>query len=183
MASDFSIRHAAFIVRQGGIIAYPTDTIYGLGCDPYNPDAVEKINRIKQRPLNKQFILLAADIRQLASLINIDAAQQQKILQATQPTSWVVPAAKRAPRWLVDRHNTLTIRITAQKDVKRLCHTLGHAIISTSANLSGKTPAKNSLQLHKHFHFQVDKIIVADRPLNARPSKIIRLCDNYVIRQ
>ena len=56
MASDFAIRHAAHIINQGGIIAYPTDTIYGLGCDPYNPKAVEKINAIKQRTLKKKFI-------------------------------------------------------------------------------------------------------------------------------
>ena len=183
MASDFAISHAAHIIRQGGVIAYPTDTIYGLGCDPYNPEAVEHINRIKQRPSNKHFILLAGDISQLAPLIDINQQQQQKILQATQPTSWVVAAGKRVPRWLLDRHNTLTIRIAAQKDVKRLCHALGHAIISTSANLSGKMPAKNSLQLHRYFHSQADKIIVSDRPLNTKASKIIRLCDNYIIRQ
>ncbi len=77
MASDFSIRHAAHIINHGGIIAYPTDTIYGLGCDPYNYDAVEKINRIKQRPLDKTFILLAGEIEQIKPLILISKEQER----------------------------------------------------------------------------------------------------------
>ena len=83
MASDFSIRHAAHIIKHGGIIAYPTDTIYGLGCDPFNPDAIEKINLIKQRPLNKHFILLAGNIKQLRSLIQISKEQENLITQNT----------------------------------------------------------------------------------------------------
>jgi tRNA A37 threonylcarbamoyladenosine synthetase subunit TsaC/SUA5/YrdC len=131
MASDFSIRHAAHIIRHGGVIAYPTDTIYGLGCDPYNLQAVESINRIKQRPLEKQFI---------------------------------------------------TIRISNHQDVQKLCKALGHAIISTSANISGKKPAANALDLHKYFHRTVDKILISGQKQTNKPSKIIRLCDNHVIR-
>jgi L-threonylcarbamoyladenylate synthase len=180
--SDFSIRHAAHIVKNGGIIAYPTDTIYGLGCDPYNPDAIEKINRIKQRPLNKQFILLAGHINQLRSLIQISKQQEKTITQNTEPTSWVVKASECAPSWLIDSSGSLTIRISKHEDVKRLCQALDHAIISTSANISGKTPAKNSFDLHRYFHHKVDKILVSNTKPTAKASKIIRLCDNYVIR-
>ncbi|MBE9567418.1 MAG: L-threonylcarbamoyladenylate synthase [Proteobacteria bacterium] len=186
MASDFAISHAVHIIHQGGVIAYPTDTIYGLGCDPYNLEAIEKINRIKQRPEDKHFILLAGNVDQLQPLIDIDEQQIKTIietgLQVDQATSWVVTASERAPYWLVDDNNSLTIRITSQRDVTRLCHRLGHAIISTSANPSGRKPAINSLQLHQYFHYDVDKIITASQPLTAKPSKIIRLCDNYVIR-
>ncbi len=183
MASDFSIRHAAHIIKHGGIIAYPTDTIYGLGCDPYNPDAVEKINLIKQRPLNKQFILLAGHINQVRPLILISKEQEKVITQNASPTSWVVNASKCAPAWLTDANGTLTIRISRHDDVQRLCHALGHAIISTSANISGKTPAKNSLDLHRYFHNKVDKILVSSKKQTGKASKIIRLCDNRVIRQ
>lgn len=182
MPSDFSIRHAAHIVKNGGVIAYPTDTIYGLGCDPYNPDAIEKINRIKQRPLNKQFILLAGNIDQLRSLIQLSKDQEKTITQNTEPTSWVVKASKFAPPWLTDSSGNLTIRISSHDDVQRLSQALGNAIISTSANISGKPPAKNSLQLHKYFHHKVDKILISDKKPAGKASKIIRLCDNYVIR-
>ena len=183
MASDFSIRHAAHIIKHGGIIAYPTDTIYGLGCDPYNPDAVEKINLIKQRPLNKQFILLAGHINQLRTLIRISKQQEEIITQNTEPTSWVVKSSPNAPSWLVDRNNTLTIRISRHKNVQDLCQALGHAIISTSANISGKTPAKNSLDLHKYFFHKVDKILLSNKKPTGKASRIIRLCDNHVIRE
>jgi L-threonylcarbamoyladenylate synthase len=182
MASDFSIRHAAHIIKLGGVIAYPTDTIYGLGCDPCNPDAVQRINIIKQRPSNKQFILLAGEIDQVRSLIMITQEQEKTISMNTEPTSWVVSASKRAPPWLTDENHMLTIRISQYDQVKRLCHSLGHAIISTSANISGKKPAKNSLQLHKYFHQKVDKILISNEEQATKPSKIIRLCDNYIIR-
>ena len=182
MASDFSIRHAAHIIRLGGIIAYPTDTIYGLGCDPFNPSAVDKINIIKQRPYNKQFILLAGHINQIKPLIVLSKNQEKEITEKTEPTSWVIEASQLAPAWLVDKNHTITIRISQNEVVQHLCNALGHAIISTSANISGKTPAKNSLELHRYFHHKVDKILLSNNEQTSKASKIIRLCDNYVIR-
>ena len=183
MASDFSIRHAAHIIKNGGVIAYPTDTIYGLGCNPYNPDAIEKINVVKQRPLKKQFILLAGDIDQVRHLVCMDEKQEKTLSQNTEPTSWIIKASKHAPSWLIGNHRTLTVRISNNNDVKRLCNALGHAIISTSANISGATPAKNSIELHRFFHQKVDKILIANKPPNGKPSKIIRLSDNHIFRQ
>ena len=182
MASDFSIRHAAHIIKSGGVIAYPTDTIYGLGCDPYNPHAVELLNTIKQRPLDKQFILLAGHIDQVKNLVRLNKEQEKTITQKTQPTSWIVDASDNAPSWLVDSNNYITIRLCKQRDVIRLCNALGHAVISTSANISGKTPARNTLELHKYFHHLVDKILISDKAQTTKPSTIIRLCDNQVIR-
>ena len=182
MASDFLIRHAAHVIRYGGIIAYPTDTIYGLGCDPYNADAVASINDIKQRPRNKQFILLAGHTDQVAPLVELDKDQQHKITRASEPTSWVIEARPSAPGWLISEQGTITIRISQQHDVQRLCQALGQAIISTSANPSGKPPARNSLELHKYFHHSVDVILASHKMLAASPSKVVRLCDNHVIR-
>ena len=183
MASDFSIRHAAHIIRSGGVIAYPSDTIYGLGCDPYNPGAVERINTIKQRPSNKQFILLAGNIEQIKPLIQISKDQEILLTQNNEPTSWVVNAKPSAPNWLTDNNNTLTIRISNHENIKQLIHILGHAIISTSANISGKKPATNALQLHQYFHRKVDKILISNTKQSGKPSKIIRLCDNYIFRK
>ncbi len=182
MASDFPIRHAAHVIKNGGVIAYPTDTIYGLGCDPYNPVAIDELNLLKQRPLNKQFILLAGQIEQISSLVTITEAQKTLIAQAVTPTSWIVDANPQAPAWLTDKQNTLTIRISKNTIVKKLCAILGHAIISTSANPSGKRPASNSLELHHYFHNRLHKILACQQKLGAQPSKIIRLCDNRVIR-
>ncbi len=183
MASDFSIRHAAHIIKNGGIIAYPTDTIYGLGCDPYNIDAVEQLNIIKRRPSNKQFILLAGHVNQVKDLLLIDQNDQIKITKNTEPTSWVVNASPTAPEWLTDDNNALTIRISKNDTVRKLCEALGHAIISTSANLSGKRPAENTFYLHKLFHSTIDKILATNKPHSGKSSKVIRLCDNHIFRQ
>jgi L-threonylcarbamoyladenylate synthase len=183
VASDFSIRHAVHLIRQGGIIAYPTETVYGLGCDPFNASAVEQLNNIKHRTPDKQFILLAGNIEQIEQLVFISEQQQNTIMQKHEPTSWVVDAKPSVPTWLCSDKNTVTVRISQQSEVQRLCHELGHAIISTSANLSTKKPAKNALELHKYFHFSLDKILANNKKLDAKPSKIIRLCDNHVIRQ
>lgn len=182
MASDFSIRHAASIIKSGGIIAYPTDTIYGLGCDPYNADAVERLSSIKSRSPGKKFILLAANIEQIESLTYLTENQKKQITQNTEPTSWVVAAKQSIPQWLLSEDGTVTVRISKNKDVQKLCLILSHAITSTSANLSGQHPARNSLELHQRFHSNIDKIIATNEKLTARPSKIIRLCDNHILR-
>ena len=182
MVSDFSIRHSAHIIRHGGIIAYPTDTIYGLGCDPYNADAVAHINTIKQRPQNKQFILLAGHIDQIRPLVLINSEQEKQIAQSTEATSWIADASNQAPSWLLDNKNTLTFRISSNEVVQKLCKYLGHAIISTSANPSAKIPARNSLELHRYFHHVLDKILASNQKLTAKPSKIVRLQDNSIIR-
>ncbi len=183
MPSDFSIRLAAQQIKHGGIIAYPTDTIYGLGCDPYNAGAVESLNAIKRRPLNKQFILLAGRFDQIASLIVVDRKQQHLIEDTSVSTSWIAEASTLAPTWLTDNANTLTVRISQNNIVKKLCNALGHAIISTSANLSGKRPATNNLEIRKYFGNTLNYNLATNEKLTARPSKIIRLCDNRVLRE
>ena len=108
--------------------------------------------------------------------------QEKTITQNTQPTSWIIHASQNAPSWLIDKNNSITIRISNHQDVQRLCNALGHAIISTSANISGKKPAASALDLHKYFHHTVDIILISNKKQANKPSKIIRLCDNHVIR-
>ena len=183
MPSDFSIRHAAHIIKNGGVIAYPTDTVYGLGCDPYNADAVDRINQIKNRPADKHFILLASHIHLVQTLFDCDDSQKKTITESIEPTSWVVNASANAPDWITNKSGTITIRINQHPVVKKLCSALGHSIISTSANISGKKPARNGLELHQFFNKKVDKILLSSQPISTKPSKIIRLCDNHIIRQ
>ncbi len=183
MPSDFSIRLAAQQIKHGGVIAYPTDTIYGLGCDPYNIDAVENLNAIKQRPLNKQFILLAGQFDQIAPLISVNRQQQTLIENTFESTSWIADASSLAPVWLIGNANTLTVRVCQNDIVKKLCNVLGHAIISTSANLSGKRPATNNLEIRKYFGSTLNYTLATNKKLTAKPSKIIRLCDNRILRE
>ena len=182
MASAFQYRLAAHIIHNGGVIACPTDTIYGLACDPFDPDAVDRVMRVKQRAANKNFILLASTIQQAESLIDINDEERERILGTTRPTSWVATARDDAPEWLLDNNGSVTIRVSRHPNVARLCDTTGHAVISTSANLSGKRPAQNPMQLHLSFHGNIDLILANDCATDGRPSKVIRLCDNHVFR-
>ena len=182
MPTSFQYRLAARIIHNGGVIACPTDTIYGLACDPFNIDAVNRVMEIKHRAANKNFILLASSIEQAEQLITITDEERSRILDASRPTSWVATARDDAPQWLLDDNGAVTIRISKHANVTRLCDTIGHAVISTSANISGRRPAANVMQLHQSFHGKIDYILANDSKTDGRPSKVIRLCDNHVFR-
>ncbi|MDH5711818.1 MAG: L-threonylcarbamoyladenylate synthase [Gammaproteobacteria bacterium] len=183
MASAFAIRHAAHQIRRGGIIVYPTETVYGLGCDPMNFDAVDALCRLKQRPSSKGLILLASDLQLFDDYIEpLSEKDQQKITGPSQPTSWIVRASKQLPDWLSNEQRTLAIRITEQPVVTALCQHLGHPIVSTSANPSGKRTCRNAFEAHKYFHGKVAAILINDRELHGQPSIIRRLDDESVVR-
>jgi L-threonylcarbamoyladenylate synthase len=184
MASDFALRYAAHCVRQGGVIAYPTETVYGLGCDPLCAEAVNRINDLKGRDAGKGLILIASHLHQLDTLIDVpDHNDRAAIVGEQVPTSWIVPAKASTPRWITGRHDTIAIRITSHPLVMRLCDQLGHALVSTSANPAGKKPALNALQLHRYFNGQVDSMLVSNHNCSGRPSKIRDLKSGRVLRK
>ena len=183
MASAFAIRHAVHCVRRGGIIAYPTETVYGLGCDPLCAGAVARINRLKGRDARKGLILLASRLEQLDALIDVnDRSQRAAIVSTRDPTSWVVPAKAAAPPWITGGRNTLAIRISTHPVVMQLCDTLGHALVSTSANPAGRKPALDALQLHRYFESVVDAILVSHHNCSGRPSTIRNLQSGQLLR-
>ena len=184
MTSDFAIRYAIHCIRRGGIIAYPTETVYGLGCDPLDPSAVAAINALKGRDASKGLILLASRLEQLDRLIQVpDRNDRAAITGEPRPTSWIVPARRNAPRWLTGRHHTLAVRITTHPLVMRMCDQLGHALVSTSANPSGKKPAINALQLHHYFDGLVDAMLISDHNCSGRPSTIRDLRSRQLLRK
>jgi L-threonylcarbamoyladenylate synthase len=184
MATDFAIRLAAHCVRQGGIIAYPTETVYGLGCDPLRSDAVNAINELKGRDASKGLILLASRLQQLDALIDVpDQKERAAIVGETQATSWIVPAKSAAPRWITGKHRTIAIRISSHPMVAQLCDLLGHSLVSTSANPAGKKPALNSLQLHHYFDGLVDAMLISHHNCSGRPSRIRHLKSRQLLRE
>jgi len=149
-------------LRKGAIVAYPSDTIWGLGCDPVNPLAVKKLQEIKRRPSTKGLILLGHKAEQFDFCIDkstIDTLQKEATQHKQKPTTWVVPAAKNCPPWLTTGKQTIAIRLTDKPLIKALCSLLQRPVISTSANLSGRPPARNGLQIQRNFHTSVDFII------------------------
>ncbi|MGB5276476.1 MAG: L-threonylcarbamoyladenylate synthase [Gammaproteobacteria bacterium] len=184
MTTDFAIRYAAHCVRRGGIIAYPTETVYGLGCDPLNVTAVNAVNALKGRDSSKGLILLASQLQQLDALIEVaDPDDRAAIVGEQQPTSWIVPVKDTTPRWISGRYQTLAIRVSTHPLVIQLCNLLGHALVSTSANPAGKKPALNPLQLHRYFEGQLDAMLISHHNCSGRPSRIRDLKSRHVLRK
>lgn len=183
MASDFAIRHATHQIRRGGVIAYPTDTVYGLGCDPMDVEAVNRLCQLKQRDISKGLILLGNKIELFSSYIKpLSGAQIKIICQTKAPTSWIVPASNSAPAWLTGNRDTLVIRITQHSLVSILCNQLGHPLVSSSANPGGHKPAINVFQVHQYFHHKVDAILVSTQTSSGQPSTIRQLATGEVLR-
>ena len=148
------------ILKQGGVIAYPTEAVYGLGCDPFNEAAVEKILAIKARPRHKGVILIAASVSQIVPLIDVSEGCLAKA-QATWPgpVTWLFPAAKTVPEWIRGEHASVALRVTDHPIAKAICQQFGGPIVSTSANLSGEVPLREYAEVEKLFASKVDFVV------------------------
>lgn len=133
-------------LKKGGIIAYPTEAVYGLGCDPLNEIAVHHLLSLKNRSITKGFILIAADWAQLADYVTpLSDEVLARILPAWPgPTTWLLPTSTQTPLWIKGAHDTIAVRVTAHPIAKALCAAFGGAIVSTSANMGGHPPAKTA---------------------------------------
>ena len=174
MADTFKMRFAARCIASGGILAYPTEAVYGLGCDPWNAAAVRRLLAIKQRPENKGLILIAADFVQLEPFVELlDPARMAEIRHTWPgPVTWLLPARAETPAWLTGEHETLAVRVTAHPLAIDLCRAAGRALVSTSANLSGRLPARTPLQVRLRVGPSVDCILVGSCGDRKRPSTI-----------
>lgn len=135
MISRFILRQAASCCHTGGVIAYPTESVYGLGCDPLNPVAVAKILQLKQRQPEKGLILIAGSLQQLLPFIDI-SSQQQKHLHSSddQPITWLVKPSPLAPSWVTGQHPKIAVRITQHPIARDLCLATGYPLVSIFSN-------------------------------------------------
>ncbi|MDY6991545.1 MAG: Sua5/YciO/YrdC/YwlC family protein [Pseudomonadota bacterium] len=149
--TPWALRQAKRYLRQGGIIAYPTEAVYGLGCDPLNDPAVKRLLVLKQRSWHKGLILIAADYRQLEPWLQpLSVTLQQQVLASWPgPVTWLLPAHPQVSPWLRGQSTLLAVRVTAHPQAAALCHTWGGPLVSTSANLSGRPMAKTALQVRR----------------------------------
>ena len=153
MGHRLFIRRIAAHLSRGGLIAYPTESCYGLGCDPDNRTAVLRLLKLKQRPQHKGLILIAAGYKQVSRfLLPLTPDEQQRLASAgAQAITYLMPARHSAPRWLRGSHDTLAVRITAHPQAAQLCRGVNSALVSTSANRSGQRPARNYAQCQRLF--------------------------------
>ncbi len=178
------LQRAAQTLRAGGIVAYPTEAVYGLGCDPWNETAMRRLLTLKQRPAEMGVILIASRIEQLEPFITpLDEATLTK-LQATWPgpVTWIVPARAETPAWLRGAHTTIAVRVTAHPIAAALCEAAQSALVSTSANRTGEPPARDADAVRHVFGDTVDYILSGEVGGLDRPTEIRDVRTGEVIR-
>jgi len=154
---------AAVLLRRGGVIAYPTEAVWGLGCDPFDETAVRRLLAIKRRPVDKGVILVAADVAQFDALLAWDQLPRERIdaVHASWPgpRTWIVPATARVPRWITGSHDGVAVRVSDHPVVVALCRAFGAPLVSTSANLAGEPPAFAFGELSTAVLARVDGVV------------------------
>lgn len=182
------IEQAVKVLQQGSVIAYPTEAVYGLGCDPKNLSAVKKILELKKRKKEKGLILIAANFEQLKPYLkSLDENTEKKILaswsSAEKAITWLVPVKEDVSEYLKGQFDTLAVRVSKHPIVKELCEKFGGAIISTSANISNQEAARTAEQVKQIFENKIDFILEGETDMNAQPSEIRNAITNETIRK
>lgn len=178
------ISKAVNVLQHGGVIAYPTEAVFGLGCDPDNTGAVQRLLDYKQRPADKGLILVSSSFGQLEKYLQpLEAGVQQRVFATWPgPYTWLWPAKENVSRLLRGRHATLAVRVSAHPVVRALCDAFGGAIVSTSANPANRPPARNVAEVRTYFNDKLDYIIDAELGAHAQPTEIRDVLTNKVIR-
>lgn len=183
-ASPIHLRQAVLALRAGGVIAYATESVWGLGCDPWQPEAVARIWDIKRRDPGKGLILIAADWSQIAPwLQDLDASSQARLRASWPgPVTWLVPVPTGFPTWLRGRHDSVALRVSAHPGVQALCHAFGGPLVSTSANRAGRPAARTLFDVRQRLGGELDYIVPGATGGLARPTEIRDLKSLRVIR-
>jgi L-threonylcarbamoyladenylate synthase len=183
------VENAIKVIGKGGVILYPTDTIWGIGCDATNKFAVEKIYHIKRREKNKSMIVLLDSIDQLYNYVNnIPSIAYEMIAKAERPITIIYPEAKNLAENIIASDGSVAIRISDNKFCHQLIKIYGKPIISTSANFSGEPSAVNFINISVNLLSQMDYIVQLNQNIiiETKPSRIVKLNSNgsfIVIRE
>ncbi|MBL8201420.1 MAG: Sua5/YciO/YrdC/YwlC family protein [Chromatiales bacterium] len=177
------LRHAAAVLHAGGVIAYPTEGVFGLGCRPDDARAVQRLLELKQRPVSAGLILIAARFEQLADWIE-PTGREIRQLTATRsgPVTWLVTAGPLTPEWITGGRPTVAIRVTRHPVAAGLCLASGLPLVSTSANRRGKPPARSALGARLRFGRWLDLVVGGATGGAAGPTEIRDAASGQVIR-
>ncbi len=169
-------------IRRGGIIAYPTESCFGLGCDPKNKKAINKIIKLKKRSLNKNFILIGSSLKHFDYFTNSfnDVTKENLFSKWPGPHTWIIKANNRCPNWLKS-NSKIALRIPSFSNCQALINSIDMAITSSSLNLSGKIPLKNYRDVCRFLPDQV-KLIKGRIGKNRNPSVIQDFKTKNIIR-
>ena len=166
---------------QGAVFAYPTEAVYGLGCDPENEVAVNRLLAIKQRPISKGLILIASDFSQVAAYLK-PLSEKQLVFTQPSETTYIYSANDTAPKWLTGDFESLAVRITKHPLVRELCTQLDSALVSTSANLTGIEPAKTADEVALALDGLIEVILDGETGDLNKPTQIRDSISGQIIR-
>ena len=176
MSRDLSIHEAATVLQTGGVVAYPTEGVWGLGCDPRDQEAVLRLLAIKQRTVDKGLILIASHLDQLRPFLDIAAMPIDNLAAVLAswpgPHTWVMPASSDAPQRITGVHAGIAVRISAHAPVIELCNAFGGALVSTSANLSGQPAPRTRMGLDPELLRQVEGVLHGETGGRSAPTVI-----------
>lgn len=172
--SDSNIFNAVNTVKKGGLIIYPTESVFGIGCDPFNEKAVLRLLEIKQRPVEKGLILIASHVQQILPLIRPTNPQDLAHALKSWPghNTWVFPKSDLVPSWLSGQFDTIAVRVSKHPIVVQLCNQLNSSIVSTSANISNQDVLETINELQLLFGDKINHYIDAPLGNESLPSQI-----------
>lgn len=178
------LEQAARVLRAGGIVAYPTESCFGLGCDPRNPRSLRNLTRLKGRSWKMGLLLIADRRERLARYVDWPGTpiQQQIDNSWPGPVSWALPARKGVSRWLTGLHSNIVVRVTAHPQARALCQQMASALVSTSANRHGRPAARSAAMVQREFGDQIDYILTGKIGAMVRPSEIRDATSGDIIR-
>src|SRR3569833_1981715 len=182
--SEWHIKRAAVLLHAGAVVAYPTEAVWGLGCDPLDGEAVSRLLAIKRRPMHKGLVLIAAGFQHVLPFVApLNAALEEKVLATWPgPVTWLLPARPETPYWLRGAHTNIAVRVTAHPVAAALCRSFGGAQGPTSANRAGRSPARSYLQALRRGGGEVDYIVPGAVGPLARPTEIRDAVSGAVVR-
>lgn len=184
MPSRLQLELACHALAAGGVVAYPTEAVWGLGCEPLNRQACRRVLVLKRRPGAKGFILIASDFAQVTPfLAHVPRPKLRKALDTWPgPATWLLPVAHWVPAHLTGGRDTLAVRVTAHPVAAALCAAYGGPIVSTSANLSGQPPARSALDVLRSLGEGVDYLLPGAVGRRRRPTPIRDLRTGTLVR-
>lgn len=189
MARRFTLAEldeAAALLRGGGVLAYPTEAVFGLGCDPHDRAAFDRIFALKQRPPTQGVLLIASDFGQVERYIDRASVPAEVMAQVRSswpgPNTWIFPRSAEVPDWVAGAHAGIALRVTAHEPAAALCRAYGGALVSTSANPHGEPPARSAAAVEAYFGEVLEGLL--DGPLGGleRPTVIRDALTGAIIR-
>ncbi len=178
---------AAAVIRRGGVIAYPTEAVWGLGCDPRNETATRRLLSIKQRPLEKGLILVASHQDQLNGFMDLGSLARERLEKVLSswpgPHTWILPAGYGAPAWITGARSSIALRVSAHPTVVALCDACGQALVSTSANRAGEPASHQRESLDPTLLQELDGMVEGETGGLKRPTLIRDAATGAAVRE